>query len=136
MPKPPEWSDEESAIVIYFMSRNIFKAEDISSKVIDLRDPRDVPLRSPRGCSSKMISLRRALAQKHGLQDPYNQGPPARYNLDITDHWLNCLVGKENLEKLVGVKDNKIVDEKVLDILKIYHPASDLIELADWKLRI
>ena len=99
------WIKEESVIALYFIARQALFSGEVAETLIKLRCGRD---RSAAACRSHVAKLRKSMSK-----DPYNEHTDT-YDLDIVDTWLSSqFTTKAELEALLGLKDNKIVDEKV-----------------------
>lgn len=107
-----EWIPEESAIALYFIARRAVLSGELAKALIKLRCARE---RTPSACTSRVHNLRKSMPK-----DPYNEAS-GRYDLDIVDTWLSGQFTKKRLEELFGLKDNKIVDEEVLEIMARDH---------------
>ena len=104
---PPKWSDEESAIAIYFTSRGLSHA--VSSEVIKLRCG---TTRTPSACQQKVPSIREDL-KKLGLVDPLNS-TTLKYDHRIVDYWLRRKM-KMKMEKL---KELLAINAQVEEIMR------------------
>ena len=102
---PQKWSDEESAIAIYFTSRGLSHA--VSSDVIKLRCD---TTRNPSACRQKAPSIREDM-KKLGLRDPLNS-TTLKYDHSIVDYWLRYKVKTEKLKELLAI------DAQVAEILR------------------
>ena len=133
MPRGPEWSPKESCIAFYFFVRGPFGAGVIAHDVINLRCGTD---RSANACGRQIKKLRDSIPGKYGRENPLKAWG---YDLDIVDYWLSQQKdkNKKELEAWLGIEDDKIVDEKVLDTVKKYQsPTVDVQKMCSWKLRI
>ncbi|KAK0512351.1 hypothetical protein JMJ35_005479 [Cladonia borealis] len=117
--KPEPWSvtnTEEIVIAVYFGSRLVEYRTAVASKLIEMRFNTHYDELTIR----YKIKIERQLLGENGPDDFYDKDARL-YHPDKVDAWLSRLIpdtGK--LERLLGIKDNKIVDEKVLEILKPY----------------
>ena len=102
----PGWSDAESAIVIYFISRGLSHA--VSSDVIKHKCG---TTRSRTTCEHKARNIRENMVQNHGLADPYDSTTKS-YDLNIVDDWLSRQMDMADLKKLLAI------DDKVTEILR------------------
>ena len=110
--QPERWTSEELAIAGYYISRKVLFSGETAHDVIKLRFPNGEE-RSASACSAQFSTERAKM-----LVNPYNRFSK-KYNLYIVDEWLSREVpDKEELEKLLGIKDDKVVDEEVLKIFR------------------
>ena len=105
---PQKWSDEESAIAIYFTSRGLSHA--VSSEVIKLRCG---TTRTPSACRLKVPSIREDM-KKLDLVDPLNS-TTLKYDHSIVDYWLRRKM-KLKMEKL---NELLAINAQVEEILRI-----------------
>lgn len=106
------WSEKECCIAFYFIAREAPFALEVASELIKKKCD---TTRTLAACGSKVKKLRESIPKKYGREDPYSK---AGYDLDIVDYWLSQQMDKGKLEDLLGIKDNKIVDKEVLEIVK------------------
>ena len=111
-PSGPEWSPQDDAIVLYFAARKVHYWYRIAKDVIKVKGGPD---RTIPCCQHRVKKIRKSMRDE-GLEDPCRRND--KYDLDIVDPWLGRLMNKGELEDLFGLKDDKIVDEKVLELLK------------------
>ena len=108
------WSTEETVIIVYFVSRNFDFRTTVASEVMRLRG---YTARDPKYCSNKVVKIRKGIRDRKEPDFYVN----SKYDLDLVDAWLSSQIpNKGKLEDLLGIKDGKIVDDKVLEILKEY----------------
>ena len=118
MPRKKErWSEEETVIAVYFISRDCFLSSTVASEVMVLRG---YTARDPKYCRWKVLEVRQGI-RDNGRPEVYDKDRVPKYDLDLIDTWLSRQIpNKGQLEASLGIKDGKIVDEKVMDILKKY----------------
>ena len=104
---PQKWSDEESAIAIYFTSRGLSHA--VSSEVIK---PRCGTTRTPSACQQKVPSVREKM-KNLGLVDPLNP-TTLKYDHSVVAYWLRHKM-KMKMEKL---KELLAVNAQVEEIMR------------------
>lgn len=61
------------------------------------------------------------MPHNHGREDPYDKFS-RKYDLNTVDYWLSLHTDKGELEDWFGIKDDKIVDGNVVEIVKEYLP--------------
>ena len=112
-----EWPEKERAIAFYFVSRQPLSASNIASEVIKMECGTE---RTAPRCASKVSRLRKTMKETYGVDDPYVK-ETRRYNLNLADNYLKCLIDMLELEKALGIKDGKLGD-KVFEIVKKHNP--------------
>ena len=107
------WNSKETVIAFYFISREFRRCTEVASKVIQAKCG---STRAASACGSHVKDVRKTFESKYGLEDPYYYDTN-KYDLDIVDEFLSRQMDKGTLEKVLGVKDGKITDKEVQDIV-------------------
>ena len=98
-PRADQWSKEESAIALFFISRAI------TYKVaIDVIYKKYKITRTISQCSARVRQIRIDMT-KDGLPDPLHAGTMS-YDIGVVDEWLGRQMDKGKLQELLEIDDD------------------------------
>lgn len=107
------WTPGEDVIAFYFISREFHRCSEVASQVIEAKCG---STRAAATCRGHVKQLRGRFWKKYGLNDPYDENTN-KYDLVIVGKWLSRQMDEKTLERVLGVKDGKIMDKEVQDIV-------------------